>query len=123
MTELLRAVGASEEVIKQVAAVVDTCRVCRQWRKPHGRSMTSTRMTNHFNELVQLDLLFYLDVTVLHMIDEATRWTAATIISDKQASTVTRAITQLWFRTFGPPTTLMSDHEGGIDIRRRCLVG
>ena len=34
---------------------------------------------------------------------------------DRQTATILGAITQLWFRIFGPPVRLTSDHEGALD--------
>jgi hypothetical protein len=55
------------------------------------------------------------DWKILHAVDEAIRWSAAVIIPNREAGTIIRALTQLWFRIFGPPNLIISDHEGAID--------
>ena len=66
--------------------VVDKCRSCRNWTRPGPKSIASSRLSTRFNEAVQ-DLLFHKRHTILHMIDECTRWTAAiVVVNSKQGS-------------------------------------
>jgi hypothetical protein len=59
-------------------------------------------------------LFFYQDQIILVLIDEATRFTMAEVIPNKEAETILSAVTNTWCRVFGPPAVLMSDHEGGL---------
>ena len=76
--------------------------------------MTSTRLSTEFNETLQCDLLFIGAVIILHMIDDATRYSAGRIVESKRAEHLIPALIEEWFRLFGPPTTIISDQEGGL---------
>ena len=76
--------------------------------------MTSTRTSTAFGEAVQVDLLFVESHIILHMIDEATRFTMATVIKTKQPQDLISAMNNSWFRLFGAPRCIISDREGGI---------
>ena len=73
------------------------------WHRPADKATTSTRVSTKFNEVVQIDLLFVEDLIILHMIDEATRFSMAEIIPNKQTSTIIDTVTTMWFKYFTPP--------------------
>ena len=76
------------------------------------------RISEGFNDAVQVDLVFITHSSkehiVLHMVDEATRWSMADEISDKETETLIACMGFMWFRIFGAPNLLISDTEGGI---------
>ena len=45
-----------DDMIKDIC---NTCRICRNWAPPAPRPMAKTRMATKFNEVVQVDLLFW----------------------------------------------------------------
>ena len=96
----------------QAQSIVDTCRVCRSWQDVAPRAVASSSLTAHFNEDMQVDLLFWKTHVVLHMIDVCLRFAVATNIANRTTEVVLEAITKFWFRTFGPPQRITSDHEG-----------
>ena len=114
MESLLKAAGVSANVIKQIAPTVESCAICRMWQRPGHRSMTTTRTVDKFGQSVQVDLLFVEEYIVLHMIDEAIRWTATALIPDRQTQTILSAITLAWIKLYGPMQTLVSDQEGAL---------
>lgn len=79
MRALLQAAGVSREVVALVGEIVDSCTVCRCWARPSNKSVVSGKVTEAMNELVQIDLLFYKEFVILHMVDATTRWSTATI--------------------------------------------
>ena len=104
MTRLLSLVGVPHDVMKLIAEVVDTCRICRMWARgaPHVR--TAVRISMRFNQTVQGDLMFYSDETgttiinyiVLHLICECIRWTVAEDIPDKETHAILAVMTSRW---------------------------
>ena len=58
MTNILRAAGIREEVLKMIPATVNTCRACRSFRRPAYHSVATSRMPTQFNERVQHDVLY-----------------------------------------------------------------
>ena len=111
MISLLRAAGLPANVLDLVKPVCDTCKVCRLWTRPADRPQTSSRLSTEFNVLVEVDLLFIESLVVLHMCDCCIRWSAGKIIASKQVSDILDGLVDAWFKIFGPPRTLVSDHE------------
>ena len=58
MTNILRAAGIREEVLKLIPATVNTCRACRAFRRPADHSVATSRLPTQFNERVQHDVLY-----------------------------------------------------------------
>ena len=85
-----------------VKDICDTCRVCRLWTRPGPKSMTVSRLSTAFNEMVQWDILFIGEVMVAHLIDEATRWSVLHILDQKTAIAIITGITDGWIRPHGP---------------------
>ena len=125
MTRLLTLVGVPQEVMKLVAEVVDTCRICRMWARgaPHVR--TAVRISMRFNQTVQGDLMFYSDETgttiksyiILHLICECIKWTVAEEITDKETHAILAMMTAWWVRVSNglrpiPPPCLDCGSEG-----------
>ena len=102
LRDLLTVAGAPPSVLDQVQSVVDTCRVCRSWQDVAPRAIASSSITAHFNEDLQVDLMFWKTHTILHMIDVCLRFAVATIIANRTTEVVLEAITKFWFRVFGP---------------------
>ena len=114
MRALLSAAGVDSTTLNMIPDVVDTCKACRQWRRPTARSVHSSRLTTRFNEAAQIDILFLEESMALVVIDEATRFTVAIPIADRSSETVISAITNSWVMYFGAPKTLISDREGAV---------
>ena len=97
-----------------VKDICDTCRVCRLWTRPGPKSMTVSRLSTAFNEMVQWDILFIGEVMVAHLIDEATRWSVLHILDQKTAIAIITGITDRWISPHGPMQILIADIEGGL---------
>ena len=63
---------------------MDTCKICRCWTRPLPKAVAASRLATEFNKAVQWDILFYKDVMISHIIDEAIRFTVASILPDKR---------------------------------------
>jgi len=80
-----------------------------------GRSpITATRQSTQFNEVIQLDIVFGYDQPILHMLDECTRFTVATILPGRSAKEICDTISKAWITYFGPPGLIVSDRESGL---------
>ena len=84
------------------------------WHRPSNRPIANSNVVTKFNEVVQIDLLFVEDLIILHIIDEAIRFTMCELIPNKQTTTIIDGVTNAWFRHFGPPQLIVSDQEGGL---------
>ena len=114
LTELLRKAGAPDAALKLVATIVETCRTCRMWTRPTARSMTRVSLAQDFNQMVQWDILFYKDVMLSHMMDEATRWCSFVVLASKEAVDILDCILMQWITIFGPMKILITDSESSL---------
>ena len=62
------------------------------WQRPSPKSMTTVRMATDFNQLVQWDILFHKKIMISHLLDEAIRWTEASILKDKTPVHIVEAV-------------------------------
>jgi len=114
MSTLLKHAGAPSSALKLLPEIVDTCKICRMWKRPTPKSITNTRLAEKFNEAVQWDILFYKKSMISHLLDEAIRWSTASLLTSKDAPSLITAISQDWVRPFGGPRVLIADGEKGL---------
>ena len=114
MKRLLMLAGVPAAVTSQVPSVVDTCRICRSWARPPPKSVATSRISEKFGETVQTDLLFYRRKVILHVVDEATRYSVACVLPNRGEVAIKKAFTTGWIRHYGPPGKVIADGEGGI---------
>ena len=76
--------------------------------------MTIMRLATGMNEMVQWDILFVDDFLISHLVDEATRWCAGSVLPDKDATSIIKRITSDWFRPLGPMMLLVTDQEPAL---------
>ncbi len=84
------------------------------WKRPTPKSITNTRLAGKFNEAVQWDIFFYKKSMISHLLDEAIRWSTASLLTSKDAPSLIMAISQDWVRPFGGPRVLIADGEKGL---------
>ena len=101
LIEILRVAGAPQEVFQLVTEIVDTCRSCRMWARPLPKPLTTVRLATDFNQVVQWDILFHRKIMVSHLLDEAIRRTAGSILKGKSAEDLIAAISTHWIWHFG----------------------
>ena len=116
MRRFLERVGVHEKTLELIPEVCQTCKVCREWAKPGPSSACSTDLPDKFNQQVELDLLFVHTHVIFHMMDRCTRWHCATVVPDRQAETLMKAIDTQWVGIRGPPKELIIDGESGISL-------
>eukprot|EP00971_Amphidinium_carterae_P281276 5584632-Amphidinium_carterae.2 len=114
MRQIMTAADVPQRVLEQIAPVVDSCSICRAWRKRLPRPQSTSSLPTRFNEQVQADILWIDGQPVLHLIDVATRFSQAQFLSEMNDTTVLEAIASLWIRIFGPMASLISDQEAGL---------
>ena len=74
------------------------------WARPGQRSVAATRLSTRFNDVIQADLLFILELAVLHLVNEATRWSAVGTLSDKTENELCDKMHQIWVNIWDLPT-------------------
>eukprot|EP00975_Prorocentrum_lima_P042630 8954674-Prorocentrum_lima.AAC.1 len=58
MHTILAASGTPQAAMKLIPQIIDTCRVCWQFKQFAPSSAATSRLTTSFNHIVQHDLLF-----------------------------------------------------------------
>ena len=122
---LLRA-GLTSDILPLAEEAVMSCSICRKYvRLPNRPQVQIGAGAGIFNARVQIDLFQYREVWILLIIDEATRYKAATSVISKDFQEVTRKMMECWIAVFGPPMQLISDqeqsimsHEAGRELER-----
>eukprot|EP00438_Fugacium_kawagutii_P025194 Skav218080 [mRNA] locus=scaffold3382:13254:23272:- [translate_table: standard] len=114
MRRVLAAAGLPKEILDMIPGVIDTCRECRKWSRPANETVPTLRMTAAFNEHVEVDLLFYREHVIFHLICCGTRWHAATVVRSKQEEALLSALDRIWLAIHGPMQQLISDGESGL---------
>ena len=104
-----------ENIIRKISADCDTC--LRYHRSP-SKPVVAFPLASRFNETVAMDLK---DIRpgfkILHMVDHATRYGQATVVSGKSAQETVRSIFDIWIRVFGCPGKILMDNGGEFDNR------
>lgn len=93
-----------------VQKVTEECEVCFKFRKAKPRPVVSMPMASTFNEVIAMDLKAWGNKYFLVVVDLATRYCTATVIGDKRAATIIKAVFQSWIATFGAPGKILTDN-------------
>ena len=115
MIKILNLANISKEVQEKCREIVDTCRACREWQRPAPKNMATLRISNQFNEYVEIDLLFVGDMIILHIIDEFLRFSGGGLLKSQQTPEILRCIHFNWIMIHGPPRFIVSDQEGALE--------
>ena len=99
-------------VLDMIDDVSASCDTCKRYKRTPSSPVTGFPLANAFNETVAMDLKFFQDGILLHMIDHATRYSQACIIPDKKKGTIVRAILKHWISIFGTPGKFLTDNGG-----------
>ena len=98
--------------LKSINVCYDQCKICEKFTKRPLEPVVTTFMSETFNDIVAMDLKFIGKVIVLHLLDTATRYSAAGIVSSKHASEILDCVFRVWIHYFGAPNMFLSDNGG-----------
>lgn len=121
--------GVPQEVIDAVPEILKACDMCKDRAPLPPRAVVSLRFDSRPNGTLHVDLLFIRlfvehsgvetedgmipDVTVMHMLDEATRFRIGVELPGKSESSL-RGGLFIWMSVFGFPHRLECDEESGM---------
>ena len=100
-------------ILPLIDKVYDTCKTCKQYKKPSHCSVVGLSKASDFNHTVAMDLhqlgssLWY-----FHVIDEFTHFSNAVIVHTKSSKIIAEKFLHMWISIFGPPKQTFSDNEG-----------
>ena len=73
------------------------------------RPVVGFSLSRNFN-VVAVDLKAMEKVHILHIVDHATRFSAATVVKSKKKVEIAEAFIKNWVAIFGAPRTILSDN-------------
>ena len=114
----------SEKLFKSIDAVTDRCETCIKFKRPRPRPVVTFPLASSFNEVVAMDLKSWQGYQLLVMVDLATRFCSAAVLTNKKPESVVNALFSKWILTFGAPRKFLSDNGGEFNNElMRCLGG
>ena len=78
---------------------MDLCEVCQKFKSPPSRPVVGLPLADNFNQVASMDLKEW----ILHLIDTATRYSAARLIRTKHPDEIIRRVYLIWIAYFGIP--------------------
>ena len=115
LQRLLKNAGCvDKEFGKEINNVCENCDFCRKYKRPYSKPVVGFPVAEEFNQIVCIDLKEVRKgaLWIVHMIDAATRYTAASLIQSKNKDLVVSHIFQIWIAYFGAPKKFHSDCGG-----------
>ena len=104
LVKLLRNAGNSElELEMEIKKVTRKCKVCKLLKRPPPRPVVGLPMATRFGQCVAMDLKYFRNVYLLHVIDHATRLSACAPISNKNPDTIIKQLFRIWIQVYGTP--------------------
>ena len=90
------------------------CQFCQKYRHAKPKPVVGLPKGDRFNQVVSMDLkeIQKGKIWILHLVDNATRYTAATLIYSKKKDVIVKKIFQIWLSYFGSPEKFHSDCGG-----------
>ena len=115
LVEMLESRGASEAVLN--VARNFQCHSCLRYRKPNQVAPASSKVILKFNQNVQADVFWLKSgsnkIPILSMVDEGTRFQAASVVNGEKAEDFITALERCWLSHFGPMQQLITDEGRG----------
>ena len=102
-----------DEALKnELKNVSETCEICHIYCAPNSIPAVGLSIATEFNEIIEMDLKKFKGKLILHVIDHATRFSAATFVTSKHREEMISALFKIWISVFGPPSKFFSDTGG-----------
>ena len=103
-----------KEFLEVLEECYENCEFCQLSKRAPLKPIVALPLSDRFNQVVCMDLKEYKhnEIWILHLIDSATRYSAACLITTKHQDEVLRNIYLMWISYFGCPQTFLSDNGG-----------
>ena len=100
--------------LKIIEECCDVCELCMKHKRAPLRPVVGMPLAEKFNQVVCMDLKEHVhnESWILHMIDSATRYSAACLVFSKKQDEIIRNIYLMWISYFGAPNKFLSDNGG-----------
>lgn len=124
LVKLISNSGIKDSKLEQaVRKVTEECEICVKFGRERPRPVVCLPMASRFNEAIAIDLKVWGAKYFLVIIDLATRYCTATVIGDKKAATIIKALFQSWIVMFGAPGKILSDNGGEFNNEEMRTLG
>ena len=99
------------QTLKELNKISRDCKTCLKYAQaPRRFRLTIGAEKLRFNHRVVVDTMFINNKPILHMVDEATHFSAACFLRNQSTSEIWKCIRKLWILTYmGPPDFLTVD--------------
>ena len=124
LIKLVRNAGIKDKQLeKEIYSISQQCIYCLQHKRVPPRPVVSMPLANSFNESVSMDLKMWGKYTFLVIVNMATRFCTATIVSNKLPSTIIKGFFVCWIALFGAPQKLLTDNGGEFNNEEMRVLG
>ena len=124
LIKLVRNSGIQDKNLgKEIIDISASCIYCLQYKKAPPRPIVSMPLAQTFNETVSMDLKMWGKYIFLVMVDLATRFCCATVVSNKLPSTIIKGIFVKWIALFGSPRKILFDNGGEFNNGEMRALG
>ena len=113
----------SKNLEKEVLSNSKYCITCTKFKKPSSRPVVCLPMAKEFNETVSMDLKVWKQCYFLVIVDLATRFCTATVVNNKQPSTIIKGLFVSWITIFGAPKRILTDGGGEFNNAEMRALG
>lgn len=103
---------SNQKLKAEINEVSKNCPTCKLYKKAPPRPVVGLPMATEFQETVAMDLKFYNNKILLHLIDHSTRLSASSFIPNKNPDTILTFIFKIWISIYGAPQKFLTDNGG-----------
>ena len=103
---------SNKQLEKEIDSISENCLTCLKFQRQPPRPIVSVDWATEFNEMIAIDLKLWGRNYFIVMVDLATRFCTASVIGNKNPTTIVKAIFLSWIVIFGPPLKMIMDNGG-----------
>ena len=124
LKKLLRSANIHDkELNEEINNIEEQCDICLEYKKSKLKSVVGFSLSIDFNDVVAADVKAMEKVHILHIVDHATRFSAAALVKSKKKEEIAEAFINNWIPIFGAPKIILSDNGGEFNnelLRELC---
>ena len=98
--------------MEEINNVSSNCTTCKLYKKMPPRPVVGLPMATEFQETIAMDLKFYNDKILLHLVNQSTRLSASSFIPNKNPDRILTHIFKIWISVYGAPEKFLTDNGG-----------
>ena len=124
LIRLIRNTGKKNKNLeKEIHHASKYCITCVRFKKPSSRPVVCLPMAKEFNEMVAMDLKVWNNSYFLVIVDLATRFCTATVVTNKMPHTIIKGLFVSWITIFGAPKKILTDGGGEFNNAEMRALG